>query len=383
MFCTKCGKRLPEQNNFCTQCGNIIRPPIEHSYTERKSSEEPDIPQAQTASEAHELSNGITEEDFRRFIGNKADYYISKWKKANTSSPKVFFPSWNWAAFLITCIWAAYRKMYAYAALFLVLTVILYLITDIALLPLGALVINIVAGITGNYLYFLHCSSKISSAKKTGNNNYTSAGGTNWQAIVVSVLACILVGTSYSFAYNALTEKPTQTLNINSPDNQQIKSQESIVTPEDPAEKPSAIPGTGDQAQPGKAVTAETVTPSNPAMQTNAKADETKNITSNNTSTSPKTAWDTITYDGYKYEGEWLDYPDGHCVFHGKGTLTYPSGDKYVGEFRNGNIEGFGTYYFAEGQKYVGQFKNDCFDGKGKIVNADGTIAEEGTYRQN
>jgi len=39
------------------------------------------------------------------------------------------------------------------------------------------------------------------------------------------------------------------------------------------------------------------------------------------------------------------------------GSVTYPSGDKYVGEYKDGKNNGQGTYTYANGDKHVGEFK--------------------------
>ncbi|NDF87165.1 MAG: membrane-binding protein, partial [Gammaproteobacteria bacterium] len=44
---------------------------------------------------------------------------------------------------------------------------------------------------------------------------------------------------------------------------------------------------------------------------------------------------------------------------HGKGTISFVSGDKYVGGFEDSKKEGEGTYTWANGDKYVGDHKND------------------------
>ena len=47
------------------------------------------------------------------------------------------------------------------------------------------------------------------------------------------------------------------------------------------------------------------------------------------------------------------------------GTSTWPNGDKYVGEFKNGKKHGQGTYSYTNGDKYVGEFKEDQPYGQG------------------
>ena len=54
------------------------------------------------------------------------------------------------------------------------------------------------------------------------------------------------------------------------------------------------------------------------------------------------------------------------------GTLTAPSGDKYVGEFKDDKRHGQGTYTFADGDKYVGEYKDDKYHGQGTYTFADG-----------
>ncbi len=50
-----------------------------------------------------------------------------------------------------------------------------------------------------------------------------------------------------------------------------------------------------------------------------------------------------------------------NCV----GTLTSPSGNKYVGEYKDGKWHGQGTYTHANGSKYVGEWKDGKEHGQG------------------
>lgn len=71
---------------------------------------------------------------------------------------------------------------------------------------------------------------------------------------------------------------------------------------------------------------------------------------------------------GDKYVGQ---YKNG--AWNGKGTYTWPNGDKYVGEFKNNASWGKGTYYYADGSKYIGDFVNDKREGEGTMTFPDGT----------
>lgn len=50
---------------------------------------------------------------------------------------------------------------------------------------------------------------------------------------------------------------------------------------------------------------------------------------------------------------------------HGDGELTWKNGDKYVGKFKNGYIEGRGTMTFRDNTEYSGQWKMNKFHGEG------------------
>ena len=56
----------------------------------------------------------------------------------------------------------------------------------------------------------------------------------------------------------------------------------------------------------------------------------------------------------------------------GRGKYTYPHGDKYEGELKNGEFHGQGTYTFHDGRKYVGEWKNkEKWNGIGYDKNGD------------
>jgi hypothetical protein len=62
----------------------------------------------------------------------------------------------------------------------------------------------------------------------------------------------------------------------------------------------------------------------------------------------------------------------GNCS-NGQGTFLYPSGAKYIGDFKNGIVEGVGVCYYTDGSKYSGEWKARFPDGKGTKTYADGT----------
>ena len=54
--------------------------------------------------------------------------------------------------------------------------------------------------------------------------------------------------------------------------------------------------------------------------------------------------------------------------------MTWSNGDKYEGEWKDGELHGQGTLTWSSGEKYVGEFKNDKewntteYDKNGNII---------------
>jgi len=79
--------------------------------------------------------------------------------------------------------------------------------------------------------------------------------------------------------------------------------------------------------------------------------------------------------DGSQYIGEYED-----DLFHGLGTYIFSNGAIYMGVWKNGQQHGQGTYFFPkegtleypDGAKYIGDFEDDKFHGFGKLIYTDG-----------
>jgi hypothetical protein len=82
--------------------------------------------------------------------------------------------------------------------------------------------------------------------------------------------------------------------------------------------------------------------------------------------------------DGAKYVGQFRAGKP-----HGEGTGNFSDGDKYVGEHRNGKFHGQGTYTLVNGDKYVGEFRDDNYHGYGILTYADGGPPLEGVWEDN
>lgn len=62
--------------------------------------------------------------------------------------------------------------------------------------------------------------------------------------------------------------------------------------------------------------------------------------------------------DGSLYNGSCIRKPFGTIELDGIGSVLYPNGDKYKGNFKYGRPYGWGIYWFANGHKHKGFFDN-------------------------
>ena len=63
---------------------------------------------------------------------------------------------------------------------------------------------------------------------------------------------------------------------------------------------------------------------------------------------------------------------EGDCL-NGKGIYSYSNGEKYEGQFKNGERHGRGILNFPDGNKYIGLFKNGKRHGQGILSLPDGS----------
>jgi hypothetical protein len=66
---------------------------------------------------------------------------------------------------------------------------------------------------------------------------------------------------------------------------------------------------------------------------------------------------------------------------HGRGTMTFATGDVYEGEYAEGKQHGQGKYSFADGDVYEGEYVEGKKHGQGKMTYPDGNVYE-GEYAE-
>ena len=88
------------------------------------------------------------------------------------------------------------------------------------------------------------------------------------------------------------------------------------------------------------------------------------------------------------YHGEWkIDLPEGEIkdpilgVKHGQGTYVFPDGAFYEGSWKDGARHGYGTMKYPDGSKYEGEWFSNMRQGQGKLINKEGIVAQEGTWK--
>jgi len=165
--CSECGKQAEEGSSFCLDCGSKL--------SNMQSS-------IQTST--------ITNQEYDIFINNNADKYLTKFRKFNINGVDGFSVTWHWPAFFVPFFWMLYRKLYFWALLVFVLSAI----------PFANLILMIVFGFTGNYIYYKHAQKKLleinlapsfSDAQKAVN--IARQGGTNNVAVILAPILLLAV----------------------------------------------------------------------------------------------------------------------------------------------------------------------------------------------
>ena len=80
--------------------------------------------------------------------------------------------------------------------------------------------------------------------------------------------------------------------------------------------------------------------------------------------------------NGNNYFGE---FKDGN--FDGSGELTFTDGRKYVGEFKAGKYSGQGVFSFSDGRKHFGYWTEGVPDGQFVMLRSDSSVEQSGVFK--
>ena len=224
IICPQCKTENPENAKFCLNCGFNLEV-VKNSEVEnpqnqdiqQNQSEEINTSQNQQVSDNYqniplnfqqnyilrnliETSPQLAQEIelWSAYVQTKLDYYIPKFVEFRTLDKKA---SWNWPAFLFTPLWFAYRKMLGYGVLVMILSII----------PLVGLIISILAGIYGNYIYYKKTNEEVQKAivqSKYLNTDpriiLAGKGGTSVANLFILFGIAILISIIYTLIIAAL-----------------------------------------------------------------------------------------------------------------------------------------------------------------------------------
>ncbi len=139
---------------------------------------------------AAEPPSKVPVDSSKTFIGPNGTYYDESWRWMDWRGTR---QSWNWPAALSFGHWFAYRRLYRFAGLYLLVLIGVAAATVnnvpiLALLALALLAVGL-TGVYGNILYFRAFRRAVDHVTKTGEGSYQELQGQLARAGGTSVLA--------------------------------------------------------------------------------------------------------------------------------------------------------------------------------------------------
>ncbi|MDD2338535.1 MAG: DUF2628 domain-containing protein [Geobacteraceae bacterium] len=174
MICPFCKESIQDGAIKCRHCDSILNVA-------------PQFTQSPPAYQNHSTST-INSDEIRAFVGTNSEYYVQNFTKFTIAGTENFTMTWNWSTCCFTFFWMLYRKMYIQAAITFV----------IFWLPGINIILHIVAGCVGNYLYYKHTKDKIVEIRaiQPPQNLYSilqQVGGVHGWVIPFGIVAGVFV----------------------------------------------------------------------------------------------------------------------------------------------------------------------------------------------
>jgi hypothetical protein len=122
------------------------------------------------------MSEDVTEQEIRSFVGSRGDYYLGRWSDAlNDKSSNCGF---NVAAFFLSGFWLPYRKMYVITVVFYAIILVESMAEEVvfvdllghpeppmALQRVVGLAAALACGLLGNRWYLAHVRAKVAELR--------------------------------------------------------------------------------------------------------------------------------------------------------------------------------------------------------------------------
>lgn len=185
MICWYCKETIQDGAIKCRHCGSFLN--VSPQFTQPPPSFH------------NQANSSIGNEELFAFVGPNSLFYNQNFPKFEISGREQFAMTWNWPAFCFPFFWMLYRKMYIQAAVTFV----------IFWLPGINIILHILAGVVGNYLYYKHARDKIIEirALQSPQNQVPilrQIGGVHEWVIPVGVIAGVLIALLMFFLMAAL-----------------------------------------------------------------------------------------------------------------------------------------------------------------------------------
>ncbi len=192
--CPKCG-HPKGSGDLCEGCGiffSKLAPSAVPAFTSPPPAGVPNTP-ARPVSE-------VASTDYGEFIGPNLQRYLEQFEKFRIGGGGYAF-TWHWPAFLVPFYWALYRKLWGWAALFLVVDILAAIFIPF----FSGTITHVGSAVVANYLYFRHVKRKVEAIRATSTDDVTAVermnreGGTSilavWAGIALLLLSSFLLGT--------------------------------------------------------------------------------------------------------------------------------------------------------------------------------------------
>lgn len=214
MLCPDCNQECDPDWESCQYCGShSIRSRQNKRIEEHSGFENSEFSTDVSATPDEELREEKREEKKNgvgpaqptsrtlRFVGSNVDYYANRFELFGSLKNPKFRVTWHWPAFFAFFLWALYRKMWAWAAIFQLSWVLMVSFTT----PSPLWMIFLVAWpLCANYLYFRHvgfCLDKMgqNQTEEEQDTFLVTQGGVSklalWLGVAVSIMLMIYSGS--------------------------------------------------------------------------------------------------------------------------------------------------------------------------------------------